>query len=157
MIETILTTFPDYIKVKDLPHDDTAYKVNHFHLFSAVFSYSVLKCGCFQFQSESFFYCHYTLFCLFYFFRLTWSRCFTRKASSSESEKSSVETVVLLCDFIPFCEHGCAPRLERGAIFVRQHHNWGKTGRRVIKEASLHSPLPRQKKNVTFFPLFILL
>lgn len=55
MIETILRTFPDYIKVKDLPHDDTAYKVNHFHLFSAVFSYSVLKCGCFQFQSESFF------------------------------------------------------------------------------------------------------
>lgn len=56
-----------------------------------------------------------------------------------------------LCDFIPFCEHGCARRLERGVIFARQHHDWRKTGKRGIKKTSLHQPVPHQDNNVNLF------
>ena len=38
VVESILRSFPEYIKVKDLPHDDITYKVNHFHLLSLRFS-----------------------------------------------------------------------------------------------------------------------
>ena len=38
VVESILRSFPDYIKVKDLPHEDTTYKVNNLHLFSLRFS-----------------------------------------------------------------------------------------------------------------------
>lgn len=34
VVESILRSFPDYIKVKDLPHDDITYKVNHLHFLS---------------------------------------------------------------------------------------------------------------------------
>lgn len=37
-MECILRRFPEYIKVKDLPHDDMTYKVNHFHFLSLRFS-----------------------------------------------------------------------------------------------------------------------
>ena len=33
VIETILSSFPEYLRVKDLPHDDMNYKVYRFWLF----------------------------------------------------------------------------------------------------------------------------
>ena len=34
VVESILRSFPDYIKVKDLPHEDSTYKVNYLFIFS---------------------------------------------------------------------------------------------------------------------------
>lgn len=53
--------------------------------------------------------------------------------------------------FIPFCEHGCVPRLKCGVTFARQHHDWRETGKRAVKKVSLHQPLPRENKNVNLF------
>ena len=42
-MEVVLSRYPDYIKVKDLPHDDTAYKVSFLGLISCVHVCSVKK------------------------------------------------------------------------------------------------------------------
>lgn len=83
-MESILRSFPEYIKVKDLPHEDITYKVNHFPFLSLRFS--LLACyNVVFFRWRSNFIVTVPCFAYF-FFRLTWSLCFTRRASSSESE-----------------------------------------------------------------------
>lgn len=60
-MESILRSFPEYIKVKDLPNDDITYKVNHFHILSLRFSL-IAYYNAFVFWLNV---TYYTLFCLF--------------------------------------------------------------------------------------------
>ena len=76
IIESILQRYPDYIAVKDLPHDDTNFKVN--------LKFSPLPCSL---HTLIFFFSCFTFFS---FFRLTWSRCSTKKEFWSESKAAAV-------------------------------------------------------------------
>ena len=53
MLEMILSSFPEYIRVKDLPHDDTNYKV--YTVFDNLFCVDKCVSVCRLFRHRSFF------------------------------------------------------------------------------------------------------